>query len=1639
MAQPLHHAQIVRTLPTWSKMLHPKHVSQLMGSLRTDYLDTEGKPYAWFSQADAAQQQALRSAIEQRDAQRRALQGALAPLKGVVEYCQPLLQARLGDSIAVTQACYVHQPYQVKQPVGSHSPIGAPPPRERRPLEPQGKPSIRTLLEAALHNFTGVDDIRSFDRLQRSATDIQPLPGLRLPAFIEHCRQLDLGKAYQTHLAEVLDASKAPLERRWADAQCAELNVHARIAHLRGQLGDSGLAALEQLCSGASTPHYEQRPLHCWRLSLESFPLHELLLIGPEGSHGQSPIIVYLPGAENGSLREYASRAEAARDLRQQLSDSHFRQRIVALAPQPQQAALARALRARLYHKPDTAEDIRANAHIEFSVTRLPIHPWAALYGLYVQRLKGDARAIAVPTADVDAKARLALLEHWLDIGLTALNVAAMFVPGLNPLMLAIGAAQLMGSVFHGIEAWEEGDSAEALAQVESILLNLVTVAGIAGAGAVFRQSGFVDAMCSVWDQGKERLWAASLDAYRSMRVPDAYALPDAQGFYATDDYPLLRIENDTYEVVRDDNGQWRLQHPTSGYPARLRSNGQGAWRLHEETPLDWSDVQLLRRFGPPAAGLDDADLTLALHSTGTQADALRYAHVNHQPAPGLLADTLVRLSCDREASAIIATVRQGRPLPAYKHYAMAELPQLPGWPQDYVLTVYEGPEPWGTSTSYAAPGSRQHAQVIVTRSDLVNGKLSEVVLQQLDDQARLSLRGDAAELSPSTLDQRLADHLQARRERLFTSLYQQRQPELHTLATPIARQFPGIPALAVQELAALASASERERLGMGRVPLRLAEEARLLQRRARLDRALIGIARPNLASEDSLPLSQALLAEHPGATLEQRLQAAWSDRDQTAALIGQQPLRPGWRSPFRISEGRLGYPLSGRPRWYERIRNAVRNIADERLQALYPSLTAAQRRERLAALRQRGNVGEQLTALEREQQALDASLRAWQDEAGEPQHRLRGELRQQLARAWRREGTQIFGVGLDSDTNMLELGIEALQSLPERLPARFDHITMLHIHGGALTALPAGFLQSFPGIERLRLAFTGSHFETDSLFRALRDAPQLRELVLPANRLQELSDQARLALGQLRRLRHLDLSRNALSLTTSDLEVFANLPLEQLLLSGNRIVLSPDMAARFARMGRLQGLDLSFNPELGEVPHLAGMLQLQSLNLSHCGLTQWPSSLGGLLVNPANRLWHVQLNNNHITDIPNIWQVLSARAASGRDEELPLWHFEMNYNQLRPEIAQRLREAGAYISEETDFLPEPEAVDWLAEANADQRRTWHDLFDQGENGALREVIERLGRSAQAQGNPRALAAQVWRLLVRASEDTRLRERLEQVAAQFPATCGDAGADGFSTLEVEMLAHDESAEAEVRGPYLFNFYRRLFRREQVNVLASRIHASRLARQAAYRAWLEMPSEQRSTAPELPPLDALDDLNVEALQEGLVDDIEIRLALRQALADDLEYPEPSQDMLYWQTAQISPVVEQNVEDMVRQIDHDAAARRGWIARQPGWKSFLEQRFAERFKRTKAQWEAAQEFLDHGADPSFEAPSALAPDVVTQLTRLLSQSPLDADGSVRRLELDSQRYDQASRAVASAREAALDALYAQLTAEQDPNHR
>ncbi|MFJ4156715.1 dermonecrotic toxin domain-containing protein [Pseudomonas sp. NPDC089752] len=1627
---PFHQAQILDTLPGWVSTMHPDHIGRIVQAVRKDYLDENGSPYSWYGTASQDDQALLQQLMTDRDTRIKALHGALKDFKSIREFCKPLLAARLGLSVEVDQAQYIHQPsktykHQVNPPgleisLGRDQPhdpalsMGADQPYLAIPDGPAQK---RSLLEAALHNFEGPEEVGTLDQLTLGLNDGRSIPLLEPRAFVEQCRALDLGQRYQDHLHAVYEGSnRAEVQRLWTEATQQALAVESMAAYLKGLLTLEGRAALAQLCNNERAPAYGDRPLHCWRISLFDIALHDVLLIGPDEDDQANPCILYIPQDTEHPIREYASLQKVGDFLRQHLLHTPFRRQLISFADKNRQAELASMLDDAVFEVNDSLRKPRKTPkNLHFSKTGLSLPIWPALYTDHTRRLMADARTIAVPTADADAKARMERLKSWLEQGLTLLNVAAFFVPGADVVMMGVFAYDIMDSVFTGFDAWEAGDTHEALLQLESLAINAAAIGGFAGTAKLVKASGFVDGLESVWKGGKPRLWNPDMAPYASTRPLPVRALPDEQGLYTVGEKQFLSLDDHLYEVSQSAEGQWLAHQPgvPDAYTPDLRYLGDKRWQWVHDDPLTWDDARLVRGLGQFSEALEASEQLTALRIAGVDAKALRNLQITGKRPPALLTDMLLRLHVDNETQHIITRVRHGLALDAYKNFALPELTNMPGWPLRYRLKVFTGAEKWGDASYFGPAETPDSLEIEISRADLNEGNLSKIVAAAMDEDSLSQLLPESApERRWRDLNELLANRLTERRQRIFESMLKGHQATPSIAIQTLGRQFPGLPENALEEIVAQAHSYERQRMTSGRVPLRVAEEARYLQARARVDRALLGLYRPNLANDDSQLLREALLAKHTQASETELLDLALEDRRGCATALGQQPIKPGFRSPLRLAHGRIGYPLSGRLQWLD--------TASRKLNRLYPGLTKEQTSALHAQLHQRGDIGAQITALERERETLDRALARWVAQGSDAQQPDRQRLRDGLNSSWRRD-----------DGATLTLQGLAIETLPS-LPARFDHITTLQVRNLGIRQIPDDFFQSFPSLRTLRLVQT-PQLDFDQLAQALQHTPRLQGLELGSNQLGELSEAMRLRIGNLHELRRLSLRNNGLQLSDTDLQTLAQLPLERLDLENNLITLTAEMASRFSSLRRVTDLRLSHNP-LQHAPDVTGQIGLVRLELRNCQLTHWPQGLTELMNVRNTQLRFIGLSDNNIAQTPDLDRVLNSEFATALQARQRFMSWDLTFNPIDAQAAQRFRAVGAEIEV---IAPPLEAVDWLSDASEAQRQLWADLFAEGDYPMLRDSVERVGFSAQARKNPQGMARQVWQLLESAAQDEHLRDRLNSVADEFPASCGDSATDGFSTLEVEALAHATVSEESSRPSVVFNFYRRLYRREMVNVLSERLQLARFARREGLFAWERLPTEARPPAPDMPALDELDDIGDEDLLQGGVDLIEIRLALRQELAQRLNFPEPSSDMLYRDTAMITYTTTYKVEDAVNALDHSAVARRRWIARAPGWKSYLKSLYADQFDEILLRWNEGLEYLHYCLDANADAVTELDPRVLKVLQGIFTESPLGSDGQLRRVNINSGLYESAANGIKMGRELEEEALLYQRTAMHDPN--
>nr|WP_285863508.1 DUF6543 domain-containing protein [Pseudomonas sp. BGr12]MDL2422215.1 hypothetical protein [Pseudomonas sp. BGr12] len=524
--------------------------------------------------------------------------------------------------------------------------------RRQPPRQVQRKPI--SLLQAALHNFP-LD--QPFERPSFIQPALAPLDtpdptraaALRPQDFATLCRELDLGQAYQAHLDRYFTDATG---RLWIDATRARLRVDMQVARGASRISASQQEQLLLLVDGI-TPRLQVR-----QPTLFGIPLHDMLLL----DHPDQTITAWLPGDNRLPLTAHANLQDLAGQLKQRLCLADFRRYFLGFVPRDQQAHVLSLLR---YHlsllDADADSDWVLPLDAELHLGEQPIEGdvFAWLWQQHGQRVRDEARQLAVPTAEADARHLQAIRSLWANGALAFLNAAAFFIPGLGAVMMGVTALQLAGEVFEGIESWQQGDVDTAFAHLESVALNAALIGGFAVAGTVTPRlfnSPLMEGLVKVRRaDSRERLWKPDPAPYRSTQPLPPGLSTNALGQYVTGDRYFIKLDGAVHEQRFDPQlQQWRLVHPytPNAYEPVLEHNGQGSWRLEHEQPLTWTTTRLLRRIGPLCEGLADAELEQARLISGTSADQLRRMQVDNSAPPPLLADTLERLQALRTLKA---------------------------------------------------------------------------------------------------------------------------------------------------------------------------------------------------------------------------------------------------------------------------------------------------------------------------------------------------------------------------------------------------------------------------------------------------------------------------------------------------------------------------------------------------------------------------------------------------------------------------------------------------------------------------------------------------------------------------------------------------------------------------------------------------------------------------------------------------------------------------------------------------------------------------------------------------------------------------------------------------------------------------
>jgi len=1322
---------------------------------------------AWLRDAPADLLPQIGRALASSLACRQRVAALLAQVDGiddfVVSALEVALDARLGLRINVRRAQFLagrREPVINEQPVGTHL--------------TQVVDEMQPLLEVVLRNFTH-EQAQVGGQPRGNRLVVSRFDGGRLPSAVEFaalCRELDLGAAYQRHLDGVFKPAggEKVVETQLLDASRYAMLVDAYKARYEQVLDDSELRLLVAMCVEGRLLRLAGDLVVARQLSLLGYEIQQVVVLevidqGPLLNTTRR-LLMYIPGDPVGAWSVYPSLEKLSRGLGTRLRDKAYQRffsRVVRR--RDSQAFFARVI--------PVFDDLPLWATYDLNPR---LHTYAeplfnSLAQARILQIKDDAAMVAMPVAMLDRRIQREHDQRLAAEGWALLNVAALFVPGLGLGLLAVTVWQLLGEVYHGIEAWRDGDSQEALDHLTQVATDLAliaaTVAGATVAQRLWARSRLVDEMLPAQLQdGSRKLWQLDLTPYRGV-VPSAATARDALGIGRLRGQAWVEMDGHHYAVVEQaEPGQWQLV-PHDGHAPALRHNGAGAWRLWSEQPAQWHDVhRMFRRLGEPlnALGDDEIDQVLAIH--GLNSEHLRALHVyGRAPEPGML-DTVERFRIDQRIRQLISRLRGGEQvddltvlqhaqrLPGAAGIADQALAELAwGRRRELFEHVYQALQP----TVDAA--SEQLRRVFPS----VHPRAAQALLQAASpaDRQRL-LESGRVPLALAEAARRSA--LSIRMARAYEALYldSPQNADLARVALGMLKHLPG------------AGEGVHWRLfeGSRDGPLLLSTEE--------------GAQAFDLAHVNGAFQLTNVQGEHRGEPMElfDAMAAAYDDSQREALQIGEPfahnvrvmlsrvalqrrneverllgPQRQGaFRAPLRLRDGRLGYPLGGcnSGGMGQGARSLTAMVRD-----IYPSFSDEQVAAWIANLQRTGLQAEAvLASLRQEYRVLRNSLAAWVAEVEGEQVEERRSIRQILINCWRRTITAGEPV-LDTENDYRVVLYNTRPGELPQMPAQvsYRHVADLSLLRMELEEIPTSFLLAFP------------------------------------------------------RLRVLDLGGNLLTRLPQPLLQMQHL--RQLTLTNNQIVLNLSQAATLASCQNLEYVDLSHNP-LGRGFPVNGLPQLRWMSLRNTGIRQLPS---GIFDRP--RLVYLDLRENRINAIPESFFQMPLQARR---------RIRLGGNPFSDAAMLRLQAALMAPIEAFDesllAAQRDHARDVWGDAVGPQHRgvliaAW-ETVDQGTpSERFFRVLQQLLQSADFHINAQAMAMRVLSVLQAMATDAELRESLLAVANDEWG-CQDGATWCLSNLELNLLVWRARSTANGNQEQsLLNLGRRLWRLDQVDRIAVR--------------------------------------------------------------------------------------------------------------------------------------------------------------------------------------------------------------------------
>ncbi|NNA34598.1 hypothetical protein HBO97_08515 [Pseudomonas lundensis] len=438
-----------------------------------------------------------------------------------------------------------------------------------------------------------------------------------------------------------------------------------------------------------------------------------------------------------------------------------------------------------------------------------------------VKRYKTNLTLMASSRSAADWQA---LKEAMLAIGNELLSLLLTPVPGgvtgLTRVMQVVVFGSLGYSFAKGVIGASRGESSEfasALADTADLLLT----GWLIGAGARVHDKR----MNALWNRlgeprkvtlgdGNTALWRPELDQYSQVQASTLDSLtPDIQGLYEINDKLYVKVyDGDTVraaEVVYDPKDKrYVLNTPDlHAYRPPVKFDpAKQMWQLVLDDVGLLSDGQLLQRMLPfDSTRVAIQDIELMLRTTATTRAQLEQVWLG-EPLPGPLADGVRRLRVEQLITRIIDDLPLRGELPANADHAVfALLTQLPHWPADTVLNVFDrqgvriesyGPDPRPGLEPHSIDIKRLDTGRYVAKEDVTQGpasveQLFTLIVDQLPERSELGRDVNPAVSKAgqiATLREQIAQLAQTERALLFQALT---VLEGHQRSDPVASRNP--------------------------------------------------------------------------------------------------------------------------------------------------------------------------------------------------------------------------------------------------------------------------------------------------------------------------------------------------------------------------------------------------------------------------------------------------------------------------------------------------------------------------------------------------------------------------------------------------------------------------------------------------------------------------------------------------------------------------------------------------------------------------------------------------------------------------------------------------------------------------------